>query len=391
MESPHDQQLLSPDYWDSDEVDVRLNPLAPFDREGLDEFLASEVRLRGHVIFATSGSSGAPKLVCLSRSALLASADAVNAHLEATERDRWLCGLPQFHVGGYGIWTRARQLGGQVESYLGAWSALSFCDQIQAFQATLTSLVPVQVFDIVRAGVRCPPTLRVVLVGGGALSPQLGQAARDLGWPVLQTYGMTEAASQVATQKLNALTSKFENAPLPVLDGWEVRSDALSRLQLRGRWLFTGYIERQPGGWRFSASPGAGGWFTSEDLGTVETIDGAAFLRISGRGGRTVKVLGELVNLNPLEDLLVEFADATGDAMALETIDDERMGKRVVLVVEDSVSKKEIQDLIERFNERVAPFERIRGVARLKEIPRSPLGKIQRRRLAKMLDGVVTW
>ncbi|MEM7014305.1 MAG: AMP-binding protein, partial [Verrucomicrobiota bacterium] len=138
----YDQQLLSADYWQSDECDVRVNPIVPFEREGLDDFLANQEQLRGHVIFATSGSSGAPKLVCLSRAALQASAKAVNEHLEATADDRWICALPDFHVGGFGVWARAYVAGGEAKSYQGGWNAQSFCDQCQEFGATLVSLVP---------------------------------------------------------------------------------------------------------------------------------------------------------------------------------------------------------------------------------------------------------
>ena len=152
----YDQQLLSAAYWESDEVDIRVNPIVPFARDGLDEFLAGEERLHGHVVFATSGTSGAPKLVCLSRDALLASAAAVNTHLEATPDDRWICALPDFHVGGYGVWARAYQAGGAAKSYQGAWNATSFSEQCQDFGVTLGSLVPVQIFDIVRAGLRLP-------------------------------------------------------------------------------------------------------------------------------------------------------------------------------------------------------------------------------------------
>lgn len=386
-----DQQLLKSDYWESDEVDVRLNPLAPFESDGLEEFLAGEDQLKGHVIFTTSGSSGAPKLVCLSRTALQASADAVNTHLEAKAEDRWLCALPSFHVGGFGVWARAFRAGGNAKSFVGAWNAGDFLEQCQDFGVTLVSLVPVQIFDIVRANLRCPEGLRAVIVGGGALSRQLGRAARGLGWPVLQTFGMTEAASQVATQSFDALNRKFENAPLPALNGWEVRTDPEGRIELRGPWLFSGYVERGDEGWKFDAGKRNDGWFTTEDFGKVEEIDGRKQLTVSGRSGRTIKVLGELVNLNRVEDIVVEFADEFGSSVALEAIEDERTGKRIVLVVARDMSKKEIQDLLERVNDRVAPFERIRGVARVEEIPRSPLGKIQRRRLGEMRENVVTW
>ena len=202
---------------------------------------------------------------------------------------------------------------------------------------------------------------------------------------------MTEAASQVATQSLDMLERRFENSPLPAIEGWEVRTNPLGRLQMCGPWLFTGYVELKDGDWEYSEGRDADGWFTTEDMGGVEVIEGKSLLTIAGRAGRTVKILGELVNLNPLEDMAVQFADEASELIALDVVDDERMGKRIVLVVERDVSKQQIQDLIERFNDRVAPFERLRGVARVDVIPRSPLGKIRRRKLAESLEDIVTW
>ena len=62
-----------------------------------------------------------------------------------------------------------------------------------------SSLVPAQVLDLVRAGLRPPPVLRAIVVGGGAISAELYRDARALGWPVLPSYGMTECCSQIAT------------------------------------------------------------------------------------------------------------------------------------------------------------------------------------------------
>ena len=67
---------------------------------------------------------------------------------------------------------------------------------------THTSLVPTQVHDLVKADLRAPETLKAIVVGGGHLDAATGRLARTLGWPVLASYGMTEAASQIATQTL---------------------------------------------------------------------------------------------------------------------------------------------------------------------------------------------
>jgi o-succinylbenzoate---CoA ligase len=170
--------------WLSTDSHVLLNPRMPEEERRRLESLV--VDLPGHVWLATSGTTGALKLTALSKRALLASAAAVNRHLQSDDRDVWLCVLPTFHVGGLGIYARAFLSGARVVT--SGWE-----------DVTLASLVPAQVTDLVRDRVEAPPSLRAVVVGGGALSEELYAAARALGWPLLPSYGMTECCSQVAT------------------------------------------------------------------------------------------------------------------------------------------------------------------------------------------------
>src|SRR5712691_8408649 len=169
------------------------------DRLALERLGGEAPSLRGHVWMATSGTTGALRLVALSKRAILASAEAVNRHLDATDRDVWLCVLPTFHVGGLGIHARAGLTGSRVIA--SAWDARQFIRTIAAENVTLASVVPAQVRDLVALGEPAPPSMRAIVVGGGALTLDLYSAAHALGWPVLPSYGMTEACSQIATAK----------------------------------------------------------------------------------------------------------------------------------------------------------------------------------------------
>ncbi|HEX6085416.1 MAG TPA: AMP-binding protein, partial [Thermoanaerobaculia bacterium] len=98
--------------WLSDESHVLLNPRMPAaERERLQSFVTE---LPGHLWLATSGTTGSLKLTALSKRAMLASAAAVNRHLQSTASDVWLCVLPSFHVGGLGIYARAFLSGARV-------------------------------------------------------------------------------------------------------------------------------------------------------------------------------------------------------------------------------------------------------------------------------------
>jgi O-succinylbenzoic acid--CoA ligase len=98
--------------WLSHESHVLLNPRMPdAERQRLESFV---VPLPGHLWLATSGTTGSLKLTALSKRAMLASAAAVNRHLQSDADDVWLCVLPTFHVGGLGIYARAFLSGAQV-------------------------------------------------------------------------------------------------------------------------------------------------------------------------------------------------------------------------------------------------------------------------------------
>lgn len=305
--------------------------------------------LDAHVFVATSGSTGALKLVALSKRAILASAAAVNERLDVTSGDVWAAVLPPFHVGGLGVYARCHLAGARALPM--EWDAHAFAES----ESTLASLVPAQVHDLVEKRATPPRTLRAILVGGGALDERAAETARAAGWPVLLSYGMSECCSTIA----------IEDVLLPHLDA-RVESDG--RLAFRGSSLLTGYVTNEG-----LIDPKVDGWFVSEDLGTV---DGPS-LHIHGRAGDFVKIGGESVVLGRLDRILFEIA---GDAAAIVAVPDDRLGHVIHLA-----STIEADAIVESFNTRVHPFERIRAVHRVDAIPRSPLGKLLRSKLASMI------
>lgn len=343
--------------WRSDESHLLLNPRMPREeRRRLESYV---VPLRAHVWLATSGTTGALKLTALSKKALLASAAAVNRHLESDSRDVWVCVLPTFHVGGLGIYARALLSGARVIA--AAWDPVRFA---AANEMTLASLVPAQVADLVAAGLRPPPRLRAVVVGGGALSEDMYSAAAALGWPLLPSYGMTECSSQVATAKLGS-------RELVLLDAFEARVEKDGRLAFRGEPLLTGYATA--GGF---VDPKRRGWLVTEDLGSVE---GRA-LRVEGRRGDFIKIGGESVDLARLNAILAAIA---GPHAAVAAVPDDRLGQVIHLFMDASCDADKVEAA---FIERVHPFERPRRVHRVARIPRSPLGKLIRQKLLEGLE-----
>ena len=168
-----------------------------------------------------------------------------------TAADRWLLALPPWHVGGFSLWARAFVSGSAVDVVEQKWNPQQFAEACEAHGTTLASLVPTQVVDLVQQGIDAPPSLRAVVVGGAGLERELGQSARLLGWPVLQSYGMTETASQVATEPLDHLDLDFNPDALELLPHWTAALSDAGMLKLAGPALASGYITAHEDGWQW--------------------------------------------------------------------------------------------------------------------------------------------
>lgn len=330
--------------------------------------------LAGHVLFETSGSSGVPKSVAISKQALLASAAAVNRHLGVTVDSCWGLVLPPHHVGGFGVAARAYEAGCRLEEFGRRWEPRPFCEWLETAGVTHTSLVPTQVHDLVKEKRTAPATLQAIVVGGGHLEPATGQAARDLGWPLLASYGMTEASSQIATQSLDALTRPYQSALIPLLPIWEARISGDDLLDISGPALFSGYL--------------TGGKFTPRETAWHTTAD-RVFLKNRtitplGRADTLVKILGELVDPEAIERELISLSEGqlVPGTFAIVAIPDERAGNALVPVFEASVLPEIIATTLASYARQAPGFRRLHPPAVIASLPRSPLGKLRRNELA---------
>lgn len=357
----------------------------PQDRE-LRSWLVAASGLRAHVFVLTSGSTAAStadhKWVALSKQAVLAAAEGSNRHLSCTAKDVWLHCLPDFHVGGMGIWARAELAGSRIVRMDSHWDAREFTRRASANRATLASLVPAQVHDLVAAGLNAPSSLRAVLAGGGSLAEALHAEAIGLGWPLLRTYGMTEAASQVATEPTVGGTGNVRYKVLPHL---EASSAEDGRLRVRGASLLTGYISLNAEGKPCLWDPkDAEGWFNSEDYGHVSE----GWVRFEGRASERLKIGGEITNLTMLSALILKETRDLIDhrQCSLLAVPDERLEWVVGLATESTADPEAVSLLVERFNASVLPFERIRRQFVVDRIPRTELGKVKRAELLALVS-----
>ena len=333
------------------------------------------------VVVFTSGSTGRPRGAVLGHAALCASAQAHTAVFGWREEDRWLLSLPTAHVGGLMIVVRsllARRtivLGGREAA--GAFDAEAVLRTIESYRVTLLSVVPTMLGRLLDRGEGRPPaSLRAVLVGGAPASPALMARARRRRWPVFATYGLTEACSQVTTQRPREALWGV-GAAVPGVDVRIVPSDgAGGSVRIRGAMLFDGYLGSEPDA-PLDRPFDAGGWFDTGDLGVV---DGAGRLRILGRTSDRILTGGENVDPAEVEAAVVEWPGA--DAACVVGVKDEEWGERVAAMVAGSRgfdAAGGLPALEEHLRGRLAGFKRPRRWKVVERLPAAPSGKVDRR------------
>lgn len=361
---PRGHELLrdAPPAWDaSGDAFLLLNPR--LDPTWRDRVLGAVFPdLPGRIWLASSGTGGRLKVIALSRDAFAASARAVNDRLAATAADIWLNPLPLFHVGGLAMTVRAA-LSGAAWQPLGAWSPAAFAERAAATGATLASLVPAQLHDLVAARVLPPPRLRAVVIGGDALDPDLHRAASALGWPVRPSYGLTEAASQVATAHGDAAPGE----PLPLLPHVDARVGEDGLLELSGPSLLDGWLvfeDDAPPRWE---DPKRHGWLRTNDRASLD----GPLLRVHGRADDLLKIRGELVDLGALNRALQ--ARVPQGRIAVAASPDERNGHTLTVIADCDSAAAAATAALDIF----PPYARPAAVV-VGEIRTTPLGKIIR-------------
>jgi o-succinylbenzoate---CoA ligase len=253
----------------------------------------AEVFTGGHdlaataVVIHTSGTTSAPRPVGLTYGNFLWSALGSAVALGLDPRERWLCALPLSHVGGLSILMRSSIYATtavvherfETERVLGA---------LREEGITLVSLVATTLARLLDAGLEHPTALRCALTGGGPVPPALLDRARTAGVPVSQTYGLTEACSQVTTTPLVAIGDAETGWAGTGWAGTPIFCTHLSvgedgEIMVAGPTVASGSLDED-------------GWLHTGDLGSLGE-NGS--LRVTGRASDTIVSGGE--NIAPTE------------------------------------------------------------------------------------------
>ena len=343
-------------------------------------------------IIATSGSSGAPKYVCLTNRNFYFGALASAMHLGHRADDGWLLNLPLCHVGGLSIVHRAAVSGFAIVVQDG-FDAEHTMRAIDEHHVTHMSLVTTTLQRLIEfAGQnRFPTHVRAVLIGGGRCPAELLHRARAMGLPVLPTYGLTEASSQVATLSPDSSLPDDGSAgrALPLVD-IAIRDDA-GRVRPNGEsgtiWIRGPMVAREY--WTAEgvvAAVDADGWFATNDLGC---IDATGLLHVLGRADDVIISGGENVSLREIEDALAA-CDGVGRAAVIGA-DDAKWGQTpVAFVCAGSAQTLDIGQLRSALRDKLARHKLPRRIVVLERMPETSIGKVDRCALERMIKSNIT-
>ena len=325
-----------------------------------------------HSIVYTSGTAGNAKGVMLTYGNFWASASASALNLGLDPSDRWLACLPLHHVGGLSIPVRSAIYGTAVELHA-RFEPEAVNRAVRSRDVTLLSVVPTMLRRMLNADDRpFDGSLRAVLVGGGPVPPALLERATARGLPVIQTYGLTEACSQVTTLSPAEALSHLGSAGRALLCA-DVRVDAPTgdpgEILIRGPAVTPGYYRNPEATDRAFED----GWLHTGDVGL---LDADGFLTVLDRADDVIVTGGENVYPAEVEAALLAYPGIEGAAVV--GLPDDEWGQRVVAAVVSTapVALARVEPLL---RSRLAGYKIPAAIERFDALPATSSGKIQRR------------
>ena len=334
----------------------------------------------------SSGTTGLAKGVELTHTQLVTNLRQAQAVLGLREDDVVLAVAPFFHAMGFNILLACSLAAGATVVTMPRFDLEGFLQAIQEHRATFTIVVP----PIVLALANHPlvdsydlSSLRALGVGAAPLGAEPEQrCAERLGCMTVQGYGMTETTALVATGPLHAprrgsVGRLVPNTEARIVDpdsGADLGPGRTGELWVRGPQIMRGYRDRPEA---TAQTVDADGWLHTGDLCY---LDEDGYLFVVDRLKELIKYKGYQVAPAELEHLLLTHP-AVADAAVVPRPDPEAGEVPVAHVALRGQATAE--ELLVYVAERVAPYKKLRAVRFTDQVPRSPAGKLLRRKLVE--------
>lgn len=345
--------------------------------------VALPVQLRldaDQAILFTSGTSGRPKGVRLGLAQHLASAAGSAERLGIEHEDRWLACMPLYHIGGLAIVLRSALYGISVVLH-SDFDARAVLHSLQHDRISAVSLVPTMLARLLDASgdAQFPASLRFVLLGGGPIPTDLVLRARRARVPVAASYGLTEAASQVATlapaedeAHVGSVGQALPGVELRIVDenGRDQPAEVAGEICVRAAQVMSGYLNLPEQTTRTLEA----GWLHTGDIGTLST---EGYLTLLDRRSDLIVSGGENVSPAEVEAVLLCHPDVAAAAVVGRS--DPSWGQVVhAFVVPRAARVASAEELIAHCRSRLAGFKLPRVIELVTSLPQTKPGRLRR-------------
>ena len=343
------------------------------------------------LVLHTSGTTSRPKIVPLSQANVCASAGNVAASIALTPADRCLNIMPLFHIHGLIAAVLASLDAGASVHCTPGFNALHFFRWLEEVRPTWYTGVPTMHQAILARAARNEGAaraagLRLIRSSSASLPPQVMAALEaTFGAPVIEAYGMTEAAHQMASNPLPPAARKPGCVGLPagpevaIMDerGELLPTGSVGEIVIRGPNVTRGYQNNDAG----NATAFTHGWFRTGDQGVM---DDEGYFRLTGRLKEIINRGGEKISPREVDEVLLDHpavAQVVTFAMPHPKLGED-VAAAIVLAEGATADEQSIRAFAA---ERLADIKVPRKIIFLDEIPKGATGKVQRIGLAEKL------
>jgi acyl-CoA synthetase (AMP-forming)/AMP-acid ligase II len=332
---------------------------------------ALEIHPEVALLLSTSGSTGSPKFVRLTLRNLQANADSIVQYLQLTPRERPITSLPMAYSYGLSVINSHLHAGATIIFTEDGVLRREFWDAVERYGCTSFAGVPYTYEVLFQTGLlkKWGTSLRVLTQAGGRLDEryirELWSLALSRGWKFFVMYGQTEAAPRISYVPFDQLGRKIGSIGIAVPHGSLTLDESTGELVYCGPNVMLGYAECPQD---LAKGDELFGVLRTGDL-AWQDADG--YFYISGRLKRFLKLFGRRFNLDELEIILSRRFESTVACCGRDDL--------LIAGVENREDTEMIRGTVcEMFD---LPRAAVKVVA-MKELPRTPSGKLEYQRVA---------
>jgi acyl-CoA synthetase (AMP-forming)/AMP-acid ligase II len=341
------------------------------------------------ILMYTAGSTGRPKGVPLNHRNFFFKSQDIVVDMGFTRQDITLTLLPVFHIGGNVLYTQAHLHVGAKIVLQRRFSAQETFELIQKYRVTNTFLLPA----MMKMMIQIPEwekydlsSLRLVGSGGEPVPERVISAFGKYSFPIFNSYGLTETTAEMIFNRPETARGKpahcigkpgtCREAKIVDMEGNELGPDQPGEIIVRGPTVADSYWRRP----EESAKAFKNGWLYTGDKGVK---DSEGFIYFLGRTDDMLISGGENIYPAEIEEAILSHPKVAD--VAVVGVPDEKWGQLVkaVIAVQEGEELKE-DEILKHVMQRIASFKKPRIIQFVDELPKNPVGKLDRKKINEM-------